>query len=147
MRGVLLVFVAVVGVGHAAPALKDRVKRDPNLVGDWEAVELIVGGSSLDLKGVRTGFRFTADGQYGQINGDRDPERLDRFSVNPAARPATIDLGPASVPGDPESVGIYAIDGDRLTLCVVPSSRPRPTEFISPAPGTLYVLRRAEPRK
>ena len=48
----------------------------------------------------------------------------------------------AARPGKPSSVVICRVDGDRLTLCLVPVGTPRPTEFAPPTPGTLYVLRR-----
>lgn len=70
--------LAVVGLAHAAPALKDRPKPAPGLAGDWEATELTVGGQRLDQRGVRTGFRFTADGQWGQTDGGH--RRLDSVS-------------------------------------------------------------------
>jgi uncharacterized protein (TIGR03067 family) len=142
MRGVWMSVVVVGGLAHGAPALKDRPEAGPGLAGDWEAVELTVGGRPLDLKGVRTGYRFTPDGRRGQIHGGRAPDRLDPFVADPRARPAAIDLMDAAKPGGPVSVGIYRVDGDRLTLCLVPIGTPRPTEVGPPAAGTRYVLRR-----
>src|SRR4051812_28029870 len=111
MRGVVWASVVVVGgLAYAAPALKDRPKPPPGIAGDWEAVELTVAGRRLDLKGVRTGFRFTADGRWGQMDGGRDPHRLSGFAADPAARPAALDLMDGAKPGGPVMVGIYRVD-------------------------------------
>jgi uncharacterized protein (TIGR03067 family) len=142
MRGIVwAVIVTAGGLAHAAPALKDRPKTEPGLAGDWEVVELTMAGQPIDLRGVHTGFRFTADGRWGQVNGSREPERLARFTVDPATGPASLNLSGANNSGGPVMVGIYRLDGDTLTLCLVPAGSPRPTEFTSAA-GTLYQLLR-----
>jgi uncharacterized protein (TIGR03067 family) len=62
------------------------------------------------------------------------------FRLNPAKRPKTIDL---QLPGKPEKLGIYELEGDTLKVCFDTEGE-RPKEFAIEAKSgkTLFVLQR-----
>ena len=148
MRGLIWAVIALAaGLAHAAPALKDRPKTEPGLVGEWEVVGVVVGGQSLNLKGVHIMFRFTSDGRWATWYRPNGRPPFAPYSVNPKAGPPAIDLAAREGSDGVDSVGIYPLNGDCLTICQAPAWAGRPTDFDSAtgAPVVLYELRRVGP--
>jgi uncharacterized protein (TIGR03067 family) len=78
------------------------------------------------------------------------PSRTSTFELA-AGHPSRIDLTTVSEGGSPplHTQGIYALEGDRLTYCVAPPGKARPTT-LAPTTGeghTLVLLKRAAPER
>jgi uncharacterized protein (TIGR03067 family) len=124
-----------VAAAIAAPAAKDAPKKDTgSLVGEWLAEKGVAGGKELPMPEGGVGFNFNADGTMLMWEGKRTPKAL-RYTADPKKDPPEFDVLPAD--GKPERgifVGIYKVEGDRLTVCVAtgPQGTARPTKFESP---------------
>ncbi|HJZ93161.1 MAG TPA: TIGR03067 domain-containing protein [Gemmataceae bacterium] len=133
-----------VALSLAAPALKDRPKKESSIVGEWKAEQIIAGGKPARAQSSDVRWVFAPDGTR-VISRDGKQAQTGTFEADPKAKPATLDLdkGPA---GDPRYLCIYKIEGDTLTLNVGWPKADRPTEFASPAGAqcTLYVFRRVK---
>ena len=86
---------------------------------------------------------FTAEGQWQYWYGVR-PERPTgtNFVTDAKQSPPTIDIGA----GGGQYRGIYKVEGDTLTLCVVNGDRERPKTFESTAEKrtTIWVFKRVK---
>src|SRR5262249_11462818 len=93
--------------------------------GDW----IVVAGEgdgkeTKGLNGVRWSF-----GPRGKLSTYRDKdEQPGSFKLSPGKKPKQIDIDPFD---EPEGViGIYELDGGKLKLCIVRSTKyQRPTDF------------------
>ncbi|HVK12692.1 MAG TPA: TIGR03067 domain-containing protein [Gemmataceae bacterium] len=123
----------------AAPALKDREKPAPSLVGEWVIESSVVGGRPS--KANRNRWVFRADGTRAIFDTTKELAR-GTYATDPKANPATLDLDPG--PADGVYPCIYRLDGDTLTLNVGWQKSERPAAFESPAGSmcTLYVMNR-----
>lgn len=137
----------------SAPALKEPPAKGAGLVGEWEVESVITGNNPprpLRPKGVGVSrYVFTADGKWIVYRGERRFGDDRAYFTDPKSNPPAIDL--RYDPSDQDgrlSLGIYKIEGDKLTLCVVRGDNPRPKGFESTpaAPATIYILRRAQPK-
>ena len=138
MNSALLVLVLSLG----APALKEK-PRPTTIVGEWVAEHLTVGGRDAPPK-TEIRWVFSADGERSIINnGQRYVQG--RYTTDPKALPATLDLDPDKGPANSYAC-IYKIDGDTLTLNLGWQMAERPSSFKSPAGSkcTLYVFRRVK---
>lgn len=67
-----------------------------------------------------------------------------RVELNAAHSPATIDVLPEGGPSrDKRILGIYKLEGNRLTICMADPDHPRPTAFKAEA-GSKWTLMRFE---
>jgi uncharacterized protein (TIGR03067 family) len=127
----------------AAPATKDPPKKDaPTLVGVWVMESATIGGQPDKQSGGNT-IELAADGKAvfkengNDINGSykadakKDPPEID----------LTMDAGGMNL----SMPGIFKLDGDTLTICMVPFGE-RPKAFASAAGTTtmLLVLKRTK---
>ncbi|HYT93383.1 MAG TPA: TIGR03067 domain-containing protein [Gemmataceae bacterium] len=116
------------------------------LRGIWQVTKLIEGGAQAgpadELK------EFTFDFQDGLVTiqkgkgGDRRPVK---FSLDPSKNPKWIDIDLEQ--RSPIGQGIYKLQGDELTLCIVGggTDTPRPSEFKASQKGhSLLVLKKAK---
>ena len=90
-------------------------------------------------------FVFKGDSLRIRKDKDHDGHEM-KYTLDPSKKPSAIDLD-AGIP--PVSEGIYKLDGDKLTICVIgsyQSDKParRPSEFkASKRDGySLFVLKR-----
>jgi uncharacterized protein (TIGR03067 family) len=134
----------------AAPALKEPPKRANDIVGEWVMESSVYNGRPRTNAAVAMRMVFKADGTWiyyrgeRKINGDR-AYRVDT-TVNPPA--ITLKYEPAEQFGS-EALGIYKVEGDRLTLCYGRGGiETRPTEFASPEGAllNLMVFKRVKPK-
>ena len=74
-------------------------------------------------------FKVTADKMIATKNGKEDPVT---YKLDPSKTPKEIDLAGKKFDGKDEKMyGIYKLEGDKLTICMVESDKPadRPKEF------------------
>jgi uncharacterized protein (TIGR03067 family) len=134
----------------AAPALKDAPKKGGDLTGEWVVESVVYGGRPRAPQKDPLRYVFDADGTWTIYRGERKPPGNRAYRTEPDAEPPAITLKYDAAEQDgPESLGIYRLDGDTLTMCYNrPGVSKRPTEFASPeGSGTsLMVLKRARPK-
>jgi uncharacterized protein (TIGR03067 family) len=118
----------------------DPVKKElANLQGTWQTVSVEIDGEPLrgGFKGDRMeikGEGFLLVSRLGNVGGV--------LKVDPTKRPKTIDT--ETIVGEnkgTKALGIYVLDGDKLTVCYAPEPNPRPTEFrTTPKSGRSLVV-------
>ena len=123
-----------------APNLSDKPSAD--LCGEWEAE------APPGTKGPVVRYPFNADGTYQVFRDGKDPGGARGYTVAPKLRPAEIDFNsPPAGQTDPLAVGIYQVEGDRLTLVLAVPGHGRPDRFDAPAAeATRTYLRRVKPK-
>jgi uncharacterized protein (TIGR03067 family) len=149
MHGVLLAMCWLFLVTGLVPALAQPAEEpDPRLQGTWTATRAERDGKTADDV---VGHRLSVTGKRFEIRS-KEGQRLyaGTIRVDPTAKPAAIDFQHAegALKGK-EWKGIYALDGDTLSICDnAPNlDRGRPTAFTARS-GSGYVLvtfRRARP--
>jgi uncharacterized protein (TIGR03067 family) len=145
MQALLVLGVAI---ALAAPAPKDPPKKVPSVVGMWEMESSMYAGVPRRLGAQPLRYEFTDNGKWYSYRGERKmAERT--YSTNPKADPPTIDLNyDPTEQNPPMGRGIFKVEGDTLTLCLVRNKEPRPTVFESTREtGTfLFVFKRVKPK-
>ena len=130
----------------AAPALKDRPAKEGPIVGEWFRVGHTQAGAPVSVEGEQHRQVFTPEGvwQY-SYKGNADGSTGKSFVTDAQQRPATIDIYLAAG-GQPNWRGIYKVEGDTLTLCLVTGNVERPKTFESSAdkPTTIWVFTRVK---
>jgi len=126
----LFVALALVVV---APAPKDPPKKDSNpLVGEWIGEKIEAAGMAVDVSTFGRSMEFKADGNLVTRNNWNAPEEAE-YTINAKKDPPEIDITEATKIGKVERIfGIYKIEGDTLTLCVVVDAK-RPVKFAATA--------------
>lgn len=120
------------------PALSRHVDTLRALEGAWSFTTLEVGGQSIPAamlsasRILMDGDRFRTESPEANYDGE--------FLIDVEAQPHTIDItfieGPEA--GN-QSLGIFALDGDTLTICLGLTGAARPTTFAT-APGSHHAL-------
>lgn len=131
----------------AAPAPKKAEEPPPGkLEGDW-VVESFDGPKDDAPPGTIT-MRI-ADGKISIQEQKRDKPEVAGYSVDPAKKPATIDIRPDGGPKAMIVQGIFEVKGDTLRLCFGRDGVERPTEFRGDATKgiMLITLKRVKPEK
>jgi RNA polymerase sigma factor (sigma-70 family) len=125
------------------------VRAKSDLEGSWKATSFEQDGRALPEEKVKEieatfggdGYRFTSGLRAaGSLTGT--------FIWDPDAKPKSLDLVPKEGVFKGESFkGIYKVEGDSLTLCLVWPTKERPKEFVSPPNSTavLAVFKRQKP--
>jgi RNA polymerase sigma factor (sigma-70 family) len=133
------------GVLFALPEDPRKEPEDlPKLQGRWKAVALEHNGEKLSAEAVK-GFRvaFLKDIIFFYSN---NTESVTKFKLEPSSKPKVIWLGHVGADRKVEMIrGIYALEDDRLKICVDnDEGKATPTEFATkPGSGlTLMVLER-----
>jgi RNA polymerase sigma-70 factor (ECF subfamily) len=135
----MIVGVALV-LGADAPKKDDAAKDLEKFQGTWTLVSAEHNGvkaSEENLKnaGVTLAVKdekFTLKTAGGNVEGS--------IKLDPAKKPKAYDATGTDPTGNKQdSVGIYKLDGDTLTVCFVLAGKERPTEFKADA-GSEAVL-------
>lgn len=153
--GPCLLAIMTVGLAAAEAARVDAARRDrERLQGTWEVVAVEVGGKwdrvpSGEWNWIIEGDKIIESGgdQSGGMGGMV-------YTLDATRSPKAIDLMlfGGSLQGGP-CLGIYSLEGDRLTVCFdipfalgfVSSPARRPTAFTSMPDRTMYTLKRKKP--
>jgi uncharacterized protein (TIGR03067 family) len=128
-RLILLVGLLVIGRGEVAvshDAVEDELKRHQ---GTWAVTSSIYDGQPASEEVVRSITRIANDNH---VVWKRDGKSFAGTTVqlDPAAEPKAIDVIPDGGRNRGERVvGIYKLDGDRLTICMAAPGQPRPKKF------------------
>jgi len=107
-------------------AKKDAEKKTSEIDGMWTLVSASNDGFATPAEAIkRQKFEITIDdGRFVMRYSDRKPRKIEyAFKVDPTKSPKQIDLshGPNDV-----SLGIYKLDGNRLTICYPDGSTSKP---------------------
>ena len=113
----LITLVALLGCHNEPPATQPQITE---LEGKWSIVSYVWDGKTKPIT-VDVSMRFA--GNTRQVWSVDSSINIRRFSLDPSAMPAEIDI-------EPEDVGIYELDGDTLTICIGPTGT-RPDRFES----------------
>jgi len=136
----LLVGLALV---VAAPGPKEAPKKDPpTLVGLWVMESATIGGM-VDKMSAGNMMELTADGKA--VFKENGNDIKGSFKADPKKDPPEIDLTMDAGGMILSMPGIYNLDGDTLTIRMVPVGD-RPKAFASNAgsPTMLLVLKRSK---
>jgi len=145
----LLVLLPAAALAPAAPALKDRQPKDAPIFGEWFRVGHTEAGMPVPTDREVHHQVFTSDGQWEYSYGARpDGTKGKTFVTDTRQSPATIDIT-LGAGGKAHYRGIYKVEGDTLTLCLVTGDRERPKSFESSAerPTTIWVFKRVKSKE
>jgi uncharacterized protein (TIGR03067 family) len=134
----------------AAPIPKEEPKK--GIEGEWKVVEFVKGGTPREKDRLGT-VTFKGDQMTISMttNGRKRDETL-TFTLDPKAKPMTIDLRPVKgandqgVRKDQVVKGIYKLEKDKLTICFGLDATERPKEFKSEKDSKvgMFVLERVK---
>jgi len=142
------VFLAAATIAPAAPALKDRAPKEAPIFGEWFRVGHTEAGAPVPPDRDAHHQVFSKDGKWEYSYGGRpDGNPGKSFTTDTRQSPATIDISLGAA-GKAHWRGIYKVDGDTLTLCLVTGDRERPKTFESTAdrPTTIWIFKRVKPK-
>jgi uncharacterized protein (TIGR03067 family) len=127
----------VMAVTLAAPAAKDAKKDLLTLVGEWAAESAVEEGKPSNPPPGTT-WNFTADGKSILTIGGGLGTTESTYTTDAKKTPAEVD-----VPNGPKGTplrGIFKVDGDTLTLCMVDKDQERPKSFESAATSKAILI-------
>jgi uncharacterized protein (TIGR03067 family) len=132
----------------AAGAQDDAAKKEmKKLEGTWATVSIEAAGQKVtDEDKIKTRKLTTKGDKYTLKVGDETVQGT--MEINPSKNPKAIDVKPDTGSNKGKTLlGIYEVDGDKLTICLALPGKDRPTEFSTEA-GTghqLVVYKREQP--
>lgn len=144
-----LAILSAATLATAAPALKDRPSKEAPIFGEWIRVGHTEAGKPLPPDHAVHHQWFMADGEWKYSYGDRpDNTRGKNFVIDTGQSPRTIDIS-MQAGGKANWRGIYKVEGDTLTLCLVTGDRERPKTFESSPdrPTTIWIFNRVKPKE
>ena len=155
-RCVMLVLVSVLAVaasGFADDKPKDEAAKEEmkKLQGTWQVTKSIGQSEKPAPADEIKEFTFEFKGNAVTVRKRKDDDGKEmKYTLDPSKKPKWFDLPEGGADGD-VAEGIYNLDGDELTICIISGMRndtpsPRPTEFKASKPNkyTLFVLKRAK---
>jgi uncharacterized protein (TIGR03067 family) len=137
----LVALIVVLSLGADAPADKDARNSLESLQGTWQLVSAESDGEKAPDERVKQ-IQVTITGNRHTVRfGDRVIAHDVSFEIDPTKTPKqvtdTINEGPDA---GKQILGIYELEGDKLTSCVAKVGQDRPTEF-SAKSGSGHTLR------
>ena len=136
MQSVLVIGLAAL---LGAPGPKEDPKKDaPSLVGEWVPTMALRGGKP-DMPPAGTSIAFTADGKVLLREGNQAKPEEGTYKTDPKKDPAEIDITPPDKDKSPLVIGIYKLEKDTLTLCMIMGTD-RPKKFESPEGSEVMLI-------
>jgi uncharacterized protein (TIGR03067 family) len=145
MSRLLAALLLVPVAATAAPALKERPAPEaPSVVGEWVRVGHTQAGTPVAPDAQAHHQVFGPDGTWEYTYGGGVSNRGMSYVADRKQKPPAIDIRG----GGQSWRGIYKVEGDTLTLCLVTGDRDRPRTFESSGdqPTTVWVFRRVKPK-
>jgi uncharacterized protein (TIGR03067 family) len=138
---------AAASVGADPPKVDDAKADAAKLQGTWQVIALTDEMGPAPTKELKEWtFQFNGDKVTNSQSKDLKGRPVD-YTLDPAKSPKAIDMNDGGLVIE----GIYKVDGDALTLCLVTGSRngktaPRPPEFKADKEKkySLFVLKRVK---
>jgi uncharacterized protein (TIGR03067 family) len=143
---IVLAFSLVLGADKTTGDIKRELDK---LGGKWIPVAIEVNGEKLpeefvkEISLVIKGNKITTKGDFPQS----DKYGTITVTIDPSAKPKTIDFQPAEGGKEAMLEGIYEIDGDYWKICLNLTAKERPTKLESKEGSdfVLVTLKRAKP--
>jgi len=120
---------AVLALGLAAPKLKDPPKTTPPIVGKWEVVQWLQGGTEMAVN-ENSVHEYTPDGKR-ILNLGGTIEEGRTYELQPKSDPPAVDLTRKLGDTTDHFRAIYKIEKGKLILCIGLPAGDRPTTFES----------------
>jgi uncharacterized protein (TIGR03067 family) len=139
----VLLLLPVAALAPAAPALKEKAATTPPIFGEWFRTGHTEAGALVRVDNEQHHQVFTQEGQWQYWYGARPGNWTgNSFVTDTKQSPPTIDIGT----GGGHYRGIYKVEGDTLTLCVVTGDKERPKTFESSGdkPTTIWIFKRVK---
>jgi uncharacterized protein (TIGR03067 family) len=148
---VALLAVVAPGVADDKPkeeAAKEEVKK---LQGTWQVTKWIHHSEEPAAADEIKHFTFEFKDRTVTLRKSKGDEGKEmKYTLDPSKKPRSFDLPEGGADGD-VAEGIYKIDGDELTICIIGGIRndkaaPRPTEFKASKREkyTLFVMKKVK---
>jgi uncharacterized protein (TIGR03067 family) len=119
--------------------------------GTWVVVGSEARGKKITNDELPWQWTFTADGKAVLTDRKKGDESHYTYTIDPSRQPRTIDLtyqGPSPALKNTRQLGIYKVEGNKLTICLSPpgaAEKDRPREFAARAEGSFLMrLERAK---
>ncbi len=139
----LMCVVILAAQALTAPKLKDTSPKEPPIIGDWVRVGHLQAGAIVAPDNQTHHQIFKADGVWEYYYGDRAGSTRAQFDSDFRKNPFTVDIH-TNRDQSTGWTGIYKVEGDKLTLCLVIKGNDRPKTFESSAdhPTTIWEFKR-----
>lgn len=131
---------------QAAPPSAEAAAEIEKVKGTWKAMQVQKDGAEHP-EYVKAGMQVVFTGNTMTISAGDDPAAKTNsfYHLDPTKSPKEIDLIDSS--GQPSGKGIYALDGDKLTLCTSTADRPTSLATKQGDGLQLMVFKRAQGEK
>jgi uncharacterized protein (TIGR03067 family) len=134
MKLAVLFTTLFTGLCFAADAKEDAAKDKEKLQGTWKVLKATKEGESKSDEDLKKLQVVIAGDKLTFKDGNQGRDETFAFTIDPAQKPATIDLTieKAKLTTAKQTIkGIYELDKDTLKICVGLEGDKRPTEFKS----------------
>jgi uncharacterized protein (TIGR03067 family) len=112
--------------GEVSEAVRAELARH---AGTWRVESMVYEGEESDPEVARS-IERVVEGERVVWRRDGKSFSASRIEIDPGKDPATIDVIPEGGPARGKRVlGIYELEGDRMTICMAAPGGPRPKRF------------------
>jgi uncharacterized protein (TIGR03067 family) len=120
-----------------------EIKKDPTVLeGTWSVESIEYDGKTADMKKIKD-MQFVFQGNQLTVKKGKKVTGQGTFTLDPKAKPATIDYEEGKEIFSPYDTGIFEVKGSNLKLCTTADRKKRPTAFDSKQ-GQVIVLKKAK---